>query len=66
VRKKRNFTLCKIGFTGEKNPHIQVVSSVADPDPRHFGKPGPDPYQSEKMDPDPHQSGKVGSGSASR
>jgi hypothetical protein len=42
------------------DPHLQatvpVVRSVADPDPRHFGKPGLDPHQSEKSDPDPHQS----------
>jgi hypothetical protein len=44
-----------------------VQTSIADPDPHHFGKLDlhrsgkldPDPHQSEKQDPDPHQSEKV-------
>ncbi len=38
-----------------------VFTSVADPDPHHFGKLDPDPHQSGKLDPDldPQQSEKV-------
>ncbi len=51
---KKFHVLKKNGFTGQSwsAPTVSVVSSVADPDPRHFGKPGLDPHQSEKSDPD--------------
>jgi hypothetical protein len=38
---------------------FSLKSSVADPDPHHFGKQDPDLHQNEKHIPDPHQSEKV-------